>query len=101
LFTIGGLFIFRIVSSNKNSLLLSTLFQKKDPTDFENKTEFTNEYERREYLEKKMKDEFLRRKAIAPVNFWVMLCCCKRSVKRQIEVGMKKVDTELDLQRFI
>jgi len=48
-----------------------------------------------------MKDEFLRRKNIDPINFWVMLCCCKRSVKRQIDVGMKKVDAELDLQRFI
>jgi len=101
LFTIGGLFIFRIISSNNNSLLLSTLFQKKEPTDFENKTEFANEYKRREYLERKMKDEFLRRKAIAPVNYWSKLCRCKRSVKRQIEVGMKKVEAELDLQRFI
>jgi len=91
----------RVVSFNHDSLLLSALFQKKESTEIKNKTEFANELERREYLEQKMKDEFQQRKAIAPVNFWVMLCCCKRSVKRQIDVGMKKVDAELDLQRFI
>jgi len=98
---IGAFFILRVVSSNHDSLLLSTVFQKKESTDFEDKTEFANEHERREYLARKMKDEFSRRKNIDPVGFWSMLCCCQRSVKRQIEVGMKKIDAELDLQRFI
>jgi len=78
------------------------VFQTKKASAVEERTEFEGESDRKEYLENKMKDEFQRRTPIPHLGLFDVVCCCKRSLKsKQKEIGLKKIDNELDLQRFI
>lgn len=78
---IGSTLLYKIVTTNNDSLLLSLLFQKKKPATLEEKTEFENDSDKKEYLEKKMKDEFQRRTPIPFIGFYEMLFCRKRPLK--------------------